>query len=1223
MDALNAPEEAPAGDESTVPVDDGISRDEIPLSGACIVNADCTSDTFCRLGRCVSECSAETPCAAGLSCSARGKCTDKADYIDANPPVLKAMSASIAVDVRAIRLDANEHAASFQVSAAGGSLQYRVQVEPTSAAEAVTVSSTKGVLASGGSAELNVDVDRSAFGAGDHSVIVSVVTDGGQKNVIVDFSNGIDGRYAGFVNYEDPGLGRVPLVVDIKADASGAIAGRIVAEGSLLFPEARALTGTYDAAQSTVFLSSADLYEEGGVYDPFERDVGREIYFFGDAKQQRVLSGTFEELISGLLPNLLSVEGDFYLKRTDADVSDIALPANPAMPGYGVPATAYAHCDGASATCNDFISGFPVDMVGCSTALRSSAYQLADRFSGTNAQGDPVVKFGLVEECKSDVAHAGTGVCVHVDDLSCLRRNQQHFLLSALPQNAEYREYFKDLEGMQRLFAFIGNDLLVDAYRTSVETVTSPLGTELMRLEDALAKFGKAERAFFETGNIEILGRASSSLISEDSFALLRVPIEYMRSSQAALQRIASLTMRRDIEWPAKRDALRQRIQEHARVIYLEGLILARLINMHGGAFENELAQVGDELRSAAHTASVLEAGVNPMGFTNDYVPFIYDPADALHATNFAQLVEMARSTVESAVQKADLANGTAELMEVRTDEIAERMESIQQNYESQIQQICGIDSLDLLGECGASGGELSVAFSDIEQQYIGIEKTHQQILDLNEMVKIKRDAALQIMRIKNNTLVFLSTTGAEMEALDIAEGEIRAAMLRRSGFFSFIGGMLGGVANIAGGLSGLSLIGEKFFNPGSVVGGVAGGLSGMVNAGLGLASSAQSAASAMRFAEVASRRTHLRNLQQMRLKEEEIEVTAIQSAEAVKMLLVQMAELNLELAQAEVRLEQLITRANNLLERVDFLKHQHDVLMAQVAQSVNNPLSNLSFRLKRDHAVLVAAEEFEKALSDVYLVARGLEHELNVNLPQIESQLFQSNSASQVRDFLTCLSGWYGDYALAFGSPHEEVTQLSLREDILGFAEPVTDEVTGEITPPQELFRRVLLNPKNLTTSGRVQFPFTTNIYGDNKQFSTLVCNDRIRSIRVQLVGDFLGDNQAVVMLKQEGDSRLRDCASNPEEGADVVSDFHLDARTALVQAGVNSFGIASPNFELTGRSVASDRWLLVIPTGSEAPVNADVDVLNIDDVIIEITHTARTLSGSNPTNVFDQCNI
>jgi hypothetical protein len=412
-------------------------------------------------------------------------------------------------------------------------------------------------------------------------------------------------------------------------------------------------------------------------------------------------------------------------------------------------------------------------------------------------------------------------------------------------------------------------------------------------------------------------------------------------------------------------------------------------------------------------------------------------------------------------------------------------------------------------------------------------------------------------------------------------------------------------------------------FDPSHGSGGIAGGVSGLINAGLSSSQSAQSASAALAKGRIDEERTHIKNLQQMRVQEEGMEITAIQAAEEVKLLLIQMAQLNLDLELADVRLAQQVIRATNLLDRVDFLTHQRDVLLTQATESVSNPLSNLSFRLKRDHAILMAANEFEKALSNVYLAARGLEHELNVKTPQIESQLFQANGAHQLRDFLNCVTGWNDDYRIAFGSPHQEVTQISLREDVLGFKDPKTDEVTGEVIQPQELFRRVLLDPKHITQTGRVEFPFITSIAGGDKQFSTLVCNDRIREIRVKLVGDFLGDNEATVMLRQEGNSYLRDCSADPAGADDILNTYHLDERNSLIEAGVNSFGLTSANRELTGRSVASDRWVLVIPTGDEAPNNSDMDLLNLDDVVIEITHEARTLNNRTPTSVFSQCNI
>ncbi|MFA5186492.1 MAG: hypothetical protein WC551_08455 [Patescibacteria group bacterium] len=1222
LDALTPPEEDGVVHETPAPSEaTGISRDEIMHSGACIVSAECPSGNHCTLGRCIAECGVEKPCEDGLFCSARGRCVSDADYIDVDSPIKATASVSWELDEHVIALDSSETGGSFNITVAGGgSLEYRVQVEPSSAAAAVTVSAPEGVVASGGTKQLNVSVNRSSFGEGDHSLSVGVVSDAGQKSVIFEFSNGYSGRYAGFVEYQDPGLGRVPLVLDIKVDEVGNVLGRTVSAGSLLFPEERMITGQLFADQLEIVLSTADVMEAGLERDPFQRDIGREINFIGDVKDMGVIKGEVEELISGLLPQMVSVSGVFYLTRVEKDVPDISAKPAPALPGFAAPATSYSTCAGVTTTCN--ASNFSGNMILCSDQMRASAFKLGDDFAGVDSTGHDYVNFGLVEECEKDLAGTGTNACADIDVLECMRNNQQHYVRTALAGNAEFVAYFKDLNGFQRLHAFIGNDKLVDAYRTAIHDISSPLTTELARLDDSLASYERAERAFFNANNLYIIGSASQAVVSEGDYELFRVPLEYLGASHSALKRIVSLGLRKSLGTLMGKAALREDVQDSARTVFFEGVALARLVTSHGGTFSFELGQIADELRAISITAGNLEAELNPLGYSHDYVPFIYDPADISNATNFQQLAEMAGAIVTSSVQKADVAEGEAQLLEVKTEEIEQRMLNIEQSYDTQMLQLCGVTELEDLGECGQAGGELALVYNDIEQQYIQIEKAMQQITDLNELVKIKNDSALQISGIKGRTLRFTEASGATLEALEIAEGEIRAAMLRKSGLFGSIGGFFSGMADIAGGVFSGFLEGK--FDPVNMsVGGIAGGVSGLVDAGLGAASAATSASMAQAMARVAAQKKHVQNMQQLRFQEEGVELAAVQAAEQVKTLLLQMATLNLELEQQHLRLDQLVIRVLSLLARVDELMDQREVLVAQATRSVSNPLSNLSFRLKRDHSVLLAAEEFEKALSKVYLAARGLEHELNVDLPQIDSQMMQAGSAYQLRDFLNCLNGWYDDYRIAFGSPHDEVTQLSLREDILGFTESVTDEVTGEVIQPQEIFRRVLLDPKYIAQSGRVEFPFATGILGDNKQFSTLVCNDRIKSIKVQLVGDFLGDNEATVMLRQEGDSYLRDCSADPDIGNDIVNAYYLDARTALIQVGVNSFGLASPNYELTGRSVASDRWVLIIPTGSQAPNNADLDFLNIDDVIIEITHTARTLNGSNSTDVFDQCNI
>ncbi|HMR75764.1 MAG TPA: hypothetical protein PKD61_11635, partial [Polyangiaceae bacterium] len=59
-------------------------------------------------------------------------------------------------------------------------------------------------------------------------------------------------------------------------------------------------------------------------------------------------------------------------------------------------------------------------------------------------------------------------------------------------------------------------------------------------------------------------------------------------------------------------------------------------------------------------------------------------------------------------------------------------------------------------------------------------------------------------------------------------------------------------------------------------------------------------------------------------------------------------------------------------------------------------------------------------------------------------------------------------------------------------------------------------------------------------------------------------------------------------------------------VQAGVNDFGDAGQNASLFGQSVARAQWQLIIPGSQDAPSNADLDLNQLEDIVLELTHKA-----------------
>jgi hypothetical protein len=206
-----------------------------------------------------------------------------------------------------------------------------------------------------------------------------------------------------------------------------------------------------------------------------------------------------------------------------------------------------------------------------------------------------------------------------------------------------------------------------------------------------------------------------------------------------------------------------------------------------------------------------------------------------------------------------------------------------------------------------------------------------------------------------------------------------------------------------------------------------------------------------------------------------------------------------------------------------------------------------------------------------------------------------------------SCLTSIFNASRVAYGTPQQYVTTVSVRQ-MLGIKGPRKDDVTGQTLSEGDQFRELLLRNENIDGSGGVGIKFATDLMPGNGLWAADVCNDRIVAAQAQLVGDFLGDNQAQVTLDVAGGAVMRSCATGTLEpwslGAGSSSGGE-DAH-AVIQAGVNTFGDAPPNNSLFGQSVARASWKLIIPSALNAPENADVAFGHVDDVVLKFTHAA-----------------
>lgn len=348
-------------------------------------------------------------------------------------------------------------------------------------------------------------------------------------------------------------------------------------------------------------------------------------------------------------------------------------------------------------------------------------------------------------------------------------------------------------------------------------------------------------------------------------------------------------------------------------------------------------------------------------------------------------------------------------------------------------------------------------------------------------------------------------------------------------------------------------------------------------------------------------RREELAALQSMRYAEETRELEVIQAAARIKTLLVDAAQIEVDMEQLNIQLLQSLMAATNLLDTAKRAAVERWRVLARIERS---PAADPVYRTLMHDSLMDALARRREAQRWLYLAGRALEYEMNVPLGDaLGRSILASHNQAEIAGLSDCLLSIHGQHSVEFGVPQEFKTTLSVRER-LGIAGERTDEVTGETLDAGELFRRVLLRNQNLDGEGGVGIDLTTNLEPGNGLWSSSVCNDKIVGIRAKLVGDFLGDDEAEIHLTVGGGSMLRSCV------VDEVRSWRIDSSDrAVVQAGVNTFGSALPSTTLHGQAVARPNWRLFIPGPLQAPANGDLELENLDDIVLEITHRALPL--------------
>jgi hypothetical protein len=1163
----------------------------------CIVSADCPAGTHCDLGECVQACNIARPCESNQFCSARARCVSRTEEdVDVTPDgkfkgVLSAKTSASALS----ELD-TQLSVTLTSSQADVPVRYRIQVEGPH----LSVAEPRGEFK--GSTTIQVAVSGAKFSGQDVPGTIRIFSDLGETALAANLHAGLKGLYRGALSYDDGAIALGDARVRIALDEiDGGVLAWIDPSESLLFPEdakngLTAATGSGTRAGSKLTLTIGQRLPKafGGARNHLGRDIGRQLTITMKPTTGGGWSGSFEEIISGLFVQPVTRTGTVVLAYEGREgLPKIAL--NRALPSVTLSAAELSRIHSGWPDCTSLVQNYGncrLDWATASSAERArclgSLYASQVLPLYTSIKGN-VPYASLAGDCSTSLsvtATAGvpstayTKTCGMVSAVECgvQLAAQADVSVSAMGQTLN-----KLVDGAVNPVLLVAQHQMLTALDSSIAG-GGTIGTELAAYDKAATVLDRAANWLYQPIVLESLRRLTPADAALTSVATAGAPpyTDYpaARSISKLLRTIRDLEAERTrlqaVEHLTSELDRRQMVQASAVSSYLEGTALNVLLDAWG---KDVPATVGAESVRvlAAFDSSFGEAlqGAGLFGVPDSFVPFVYDPkALPKGKNNFEQMLSIAAlqvslySTLEGTYTETTKAARAADYA------LASQALQLKTQYDERLKQLCGT-SFDVaaaqsarnISTCGESGGQLAVLRSQLESSSLGIQASQLQLKSMHDKIAIDLRLMADKYQLREENLRFIDKQGEAIDAIIWSQGIISAIESAIS--TASQGNILNGFAPVQ-----LAL-------PMAIL--------------------------SMRRTSLDVARQDLQTAQQMHFEEQAADAERLDAQANIE-------KQNIDLAQYAVHIRQAlldeatasIALSNGLAEARMLLDERAE------AEAVGqlNPALDPSFRIVRNDAALRMLGARSRAQKYLFLAGRALEYELNRPIANLVKAALVTRNATRMSALKGCLE------AISAGtvSAQSYTRQVSVRA-MLGITGPRQDNCTGELLTEAQQFQRVLLRNSNLDGKGGVGLKFATDLMPGNRLWSSDVCNDRITALRAQLVGDFLGDNEAQLNVSLAGSAILRDCTGDKLNtwslGGDAVE--RLGSATAIVQAGVNDFGKAAANTSLFGQSVARAEWQLTVPGASAAPTNADVDLTKLEDIVLEITHEAMPTSGNN----------
>ena len=1218
----------------------------------CQVDADCEVDMFCALRICVAGCESVDACGTGQVCDPHGRCQEEA----AAPP--RQFAGIPTLDERRTVLALGETQARTVLRNNGtAAMAYRL----AAANPALTLDSTSAKLDPGAEVELIVEVDLTALAPVGHVLPVQIITSGGAILWSIEIEALPEaGNFRGAVSFGVEGfsLASSDLTVDLDFRGDGTIAGRVDTDSSLLWPQPVALTGTWTAAGDVTIELRDRLPAEGWRHSPVARELGRVLALTG-TRTGAGIEGAALETITGLRTAPVAIQGTFMLRRQgplagivhapDYTPKDATPPTWLAPPDLDTEA-----CDGLgdlygtalslpepSAACNTCAAGncSPNDMASCSVDLRTAAYNLEAVLVALHGNGEVKPPSGqwTWDACAAKEPKYTEGLaCLDIAALRCsdalMRRGSVH-------TPGPWGEALTALAAIFAADEAVAADLLateaqVDAAFAFKDEVGEPNSDAFARELGILAKDRERLAAAlaptlapaYPAGLAWLENNGANYPTANAHLAPLQLTTDYARTT-AQWARLAHRAGQNP-------DDVRAAVRLATIAVHTAGIELHTRLADAPTAVPG-LHALGSALQLLGTVDEELLAGTTTFGYPAAYVPLALGPEDIAHSrSNFEAVHALAADEVTQFAQVANNAWQTSRDYEQQTHTLAATAFQIETEYDAKLRALCGNqpgETTPDLESCGQHGGQIAEHRAAIEAAGLRIrhatqasennlhaiavederfgkeiaislglaaeiEAAHGQIFqikqdgELSRSVRVQAEAMAECRRIQENVLVQSDeiTTSCNLQYM----------MQLHSGvaIFGFklpaVGAMVATKIDCENKQRSLKKSAENQCD-------TAKGQAGL-----------QNELTELQLGEDQEIMAVNADIDQA-IRDSDLEIRRAASVALVKNIRAESLLLEIEAEEAELTHSTAVAAMQSTFMEVAALaESKARTLGLMVEDNPDNALTRPHFLQARLEAAGRVLPARERTIRRVYLALRALEYELNQKLPTLRDTLAAARSPEDIAGIMTCLGGIAEDFRLENGYGQPYVTEVSLRADIFGITHDLPDVDGTPVTPPEQ-FAALLQDPLHGQADGGVALPFALSAF-EHALFSSWLCGDRIDQIEVKLVGDYLGDKEAEVLLTRQGLAGVRRCdsADLPQWSAYVPYDFEREQ--VVIQAGVNDWGTGGPNSGYAAWPVHGEQWTLTIPPAEQSPANLDLDLQHVSDVVLRLHHRAGTIAPS-----------